>query len=167
MKQISVILMILLLLPLGLSSQNGDSKKFKPKRYRLFHRYFRDKKIISHNNFRYVETVFTNEILGSPDEKIQTLKAIQKNKGNFYKVYYYKTNIIIKYEYFESGYLKATAVYNYARHGTALAGKLKEIKYLNDKKKEVALEVISYDRFGRAIKTTRYSLPNKKLNNLF
>ncbi|MDH5680681.1 MAG: hypothetical protein OEZ36_03775 [Spirochaetota bacterium] len=167
MKKLSVILIILLLTPLGLSSQSKKRKSLNQGKPKTFHKYFREKKIVSHNNFRYIETIFVNEILGYPDEKIQTLKAIQKNNGSFYKVYYYKTNVIMKYQYFEKGYLKTTALYKYGRRNSRFAGKLIEIRYLNEKKEEVALEVISYNRFGKASKTTRYRLPGKKLNNLF
>ncbi len=146
---------------------NKVPKIDKPKKTNYYERFFREKRIISKNQFHHIESVFEKEILGTPHEIEQARKAIEKRKEGYYKVYFYSPQKIQRYEYFENGRLTAYANYEY----TVTHGKTKDtliaIKYYNDTLNYVAKDEITYDDFGRPIKTMRYVMPGRRLHNAF
>jgi len=145
-----------------------SSQSIPKKEKKLYYtKYFKEKRILTRTQYKHIEINFEKEIFGTKDEIDEELKAIQNENGSYYKVYYALTGQILKYEYFDQGYLAAYAIYNYGNLKTLLAGKLIRIDYYNEKRNQVAYDTIIYGEYGKAIKTSRYILPEKKLKNIF
>ncbi len=162
----SFILIFLVSLTL-LSCSSKTPKVHKVKKQNSYERFFREKRIFSRNQFNHIESVFEKEILGTPDEIEQARKAIEKRKEGYYKVYYLSPRQIQRYEYIKNGRLTAYANYDYAVTNARRRDRLISIKYYNEKLNYVAIDEITYNDFGRAIKTRRYIMPRKRLHNAF
>ncbi|HEO64866.1 MAG TPA: hypothetical protein ENI73_03250 [Spirochaetes bacterium] len=165
MKRLSILIFLLSLSLLNCSNKTHKSQKVK--KQNTYERFFREKRIFSRNQFSHIESVFEKEILGTPEEIVQARKAIEKRMEGYYKVYYLVPQQIQRYEYIEKGRLTAYANYEYAVTNAKTADRLLSIKYYNEKLNYVAKDEITYDDFGRAIKTRRYVMPRKRLHNAF
>ncbi len=151
-----------------ISCSSEKTNKTSPRKVQnYFVRYFKEKHIQPNNKFKHIQMIFRKEIFGLHDDIPQSLQSIEKVHGSFYKVFYLTHDKIIRYEYYKNGYLLSYAVYEYGMAKSRLVGKLIKILYYDDKKNQIAYDDISYNEFGRAIKSTRYIMPGSKLLNIF
>ena len=131
-------------------------------------RYFKAKKISSKNHFRHILISFEQEIIGTYDEIVQTLKAISKAKETYYKVFYYpNSDLISRYEFYYQDNQMAKVVYIYGNPKTYLATKAVKLNYYDQKNVLIAQDEISYDEFGTPTQTKRFIIPGKELLNIF
>lgn len=148
----------------GACSGSGANKSMKSKSY---FRYFKKKRIYSYNHYKFLETKFEKEILGTQEEILNMLKSIEMTNGAYYRVKYNHKNYLLSYDYFDNGYLTLSAHYTYFDESSHLVGKIKRIDYFNQEKEMIAYETIDYNEFGRAELTTRYIKPHNKIVNIY
>lgn len=150
--------------------QCSDNKTINNDRNKpqFYVKYYQEKKIVPVNDFKYIDVVFENEIIGTYDEVIQSLKTIKKLNKGYFKVYYdINTHSIVKYEYYYQGILMSYAEYIYGLKNDPNSGKLISVNYYDEKLKLIAIDEISYNDFGRPVQTHRYKMPGKKRINIF